>query len=80
VADKQKHVLICQPDLGWRTPAPAEPCMTEAELKREWQFFRAETMAGRLLRSGLISREEYRAVMAENIKIFSPKLGKLYDF
>ncbi|MDD6128009.1 MAG: hypothetical protein PUB60_07645, partial [Veillonellaceae bacterium] len=64
---------------GWQKPV-ATRRMTVEELKREWQFFRAVALAERLLQAGLISREEYRAVMAENIKIFSPKLGKLYDF
>lgn len=77
--DKKKNVILCQQDFGWTPPAAAER-MTAEELKREWQFFRASVLAGRLLQAGLISREEYRAVMVENIKFFSPKLGKLYDF
>lgn len=76
--DKKKNVILCQPDLGWTPPVAKR--MTAEELKREWQFFRASALAGCLLQAGLISRDEYRAVMVENIKIFSPKLGKLYDF
>ena len=58
--DKKKNVTLCPPGLEEQPPAAQR--MTEAELKREWQFFRASSL------------------VAENIKKFSPKLGKLYDF
>ncbi len=76
--DKEKNVTLCPPTLEEQPPAAQR--MTEAELKREWQFFRALFLAGRLREAGLLSTTEYRVLMAENIKKFSPKLGKLYDF
>ena len=76
--DKKKNVTLCPPGLEEQPPAAQR--MTEAELKREWQFFRASSLAGRLREAGLLSTEECRLLMAENIKKFSPKLGKLYDF
>ena len=76
--DKKKNVTLCPPNLE-KPPVAAER-MTAAELKSEWQFFRASALAGRLLEAGLISKEEHRAVMAENIKTFAPKLGALMDF
>jgi len=76
--DKKKNVTLCPPTLEEQPPVAQR--MTEAELKREWQFFRASALAGRLRETGLLSTDEYRLLMAENIKAFSPKLGKLYDF
>lgn len=76
--DKKKNVIVCPSDIG--EPPVAGECMTAAELKREWQFFRASALAGRLLQAGLISKDEHRALMTENIKTFAPKLGALMDF
>ena len=77
--DKKKNVTVCPQTLEEQPPV-AEKRMTEAELKHEWQFFRVASLAGRLREAALLSTEEYRLLMAENIKTFSPKLGALIDF
>ena len=52
--------------------------MTKEQLQREFQYRVAMSLVKELLKSGVISEEEYRAVDAGMIMLFQPVLAGLY--
>ena len=52
--------------------------MTGEQLQREFKYRAAMSLAKELLRSGVITKDDYRAVEAQMIRIFEPILKGLY--
>jgi|LSQX01.1.fsa_nt_gb uncharacterized membrane protein len=52
--------------------------MTQEQLQSEFQYRVAMSLVKELLKSGVISEEEYRAVDARMIMLFQPVLAGLY--
>ena len=52
--------------------------MTGEQLQRELKYRAAMSLAKELLKSGMISEDDYRAVDARMIRIFEPILKDLY--
>ena len=52
--------------------------MTGEQLQREFKYRAAMSLAKELLKSGMISEDDYHAVDARMIRIFEPILKGLY--
>ena len=52
--------------------------MTQEQLQSEFQYRVVMSLVKELLKSGVISEEEYRAVDARMIMLFQPVLAGLY--
>ena len=52
--------------------------MTEEQLQREIKYRAAMSLAKELMRSGVITEDDYRVVDARMIRIFEPILKGLY--
>lgn len=52
--------------------------MTGEQLQREFKYRAAMSLAKELLKSGMITEDDYRAVDARMIRIFEPVLKGLY--
>ena len=53
------------------------PRMTHEQLQREINYLRAEQITKKMLDQGLITEDEYKAIMKENRKTFKPFLAPL---
>ena len=73
---EEKHVIevVREEDLPIHGRAPR---MTNEQLQREINYFRAEQLTKKLLDAGLINEIEYKKIMKENRKTFKPFLAPL---
>ena len=56
---------------------PEPITMTEEQLQREVDYYRAQQILGILLQNGLISKSEYNKITQLNRDSFSPLLAKI---
>ena len=52
--------------------------MTDEQLVNELNYYRAECMTKCLLNSGLITADQYDAIMVENRRSFKPYLAEIF--
>ena len=52
--------------------------MTNEQLFNELNYYRAERMTRCLLNAGLITADQYDAIMAENRRSFKPYLAEIF--
>lgn len=51
--------------------------LTEEELQREFDYWRAEKILQQMMKKGLISEAEFNKIMALNRESFSPMLAQI---
>jgi len=63
------------------TPQPEvirpEHDLTKEQLIKELNYMRAQKMTEKMLKKGVITKEEYASIMEENKEVFSPLLASI---
>ena len=56
---------------------PKETYLSDEELQREFDYYRAEKLLNQMLENGLITEEEFKKIMLLNRETFSPMLAQI---
>ena len=56
---------------------PKKTYLSDEELQREFDYYRAEKLLNQMLENGLITKEEFKKIMLLNRKTFSPMLEQI---
>jgi Ca2+-binding EF-hand superfamily protein len=51
--------------------------LSDEELQREFDYYRAEKLLNQMLENGLITEEEFKKIMLLNRETFSPMLAQI---